>query len=319
MKTPSLELSRLIWRTLTLLSPLHLEAAYRNNSAHPARYAESRLVHELRAASWVPQCNGQFVRPADAFREMLPEGFPFDIGFPWLKPLQFGEAGARQSAQQIQRDEAAQSLGFVDAAAADRAKRFNDLPESDQERILAEFESKNKSAVPDRDLANPKRRADNVREQATKAPDKESELRERSVSIGIDEVKEQADTYLREHYRNEDGEMTCQICKGPLPFKLDDGSEFFETVEFLPGLRKRHFQNYLALCPNHSAMYRYTNGSREIAHDLVSNLTGNELQLILAQRDMTIYLSTIHALDLKAIISAEASLSAKEEAQVNAE
>jgi hypothetical protein len=310
LKTPSLELSRLIWRTLTSLPayPDYLQAMFRNNSAHGPRVADSRLVHQLRAASWVPQNGGGFVRPADALRELLPEGFPFDPGFRWLKPVQFGETVVRQSSQALQKDEAAKSLGFADAAAAERARRFNDLPESEQEKILAEYENSGKSAVPDRDLASPKRRADNVSEQADKAPDKESEIRERSVSIGRDEVKEQADTYLREHYRNEDGEMTCQICKGPLPFKLDDGSEFFETVEFLPGLRKRHFQNYLALCPNHSAMYRHTNGAREIIRDMVENLTGNELETILAQRNITIYLSTIHVIDLKAVLTAEAKL-----------
>jgi hypothetical protein len=105
--------------------------------------------------------------------------------------------------------------------------------------------------------------------------------------------------------------MTCQICKGPLPFKLDDGSEFFETVEFVPGFRKHHAQNYLALCPNHSAMYRHANGSKEIIRGMVEDLTGNELEIILAQKDMTIYLSTVHVIDIKAVIVAEAHLPAK--------
>ena len=310
LSTPSLELSRLIWRTIASspASSNYFQATYQRNQRWGARCADSSLVHELRAASWVPQNGGQFVRPADALRELLPEGFPFDPGYRWLKAIQFGETAARQSAQALQQDEAARRLGFADAAAAERARRFNELPESEQEKILTAYENSGKAAVPDRDLANPKRRAENVREQAKKAPDKQSEIRERSVSIGIDEVKEQADTYLREHYRNEDGEMTCQICKGPLPFKLDDGSEFFEIVEFLPGLLKRHFQNYLALCPNHSAMYRYTNGSRENIRNIVENLTSNELELILAQRDITIYLSAIHLMDLRAVLVAEADL-----------
>lgn len=148
----------------------------------------------------------------------------------------------------------------------------------------------------------------NVTEQAGKAPEKESEVRSRSVSIGRDEIKASADDYLRQHYRNQDGEMTCQICKGPLPFKLDDGSDFFETVEFLPGLKKRHFQNYLALCPNHSAMYRHAHGSKEIICEMVGSLTGNELEVVLAQADTTVYLSTVHVIDLKAILTAEANI-----------
>lgn len=310
LKTPSLDLSRLVWRTLISLPsyPNYFEAIFRRNASHGARFAPSRLVHELRVANWVPQGDGLFVHPADASRELLPKGFPFDTGYTWLKAIQFGETAVRESAQALQKEAAARSLGFADAAAAERAKRFNDLPIQDQEKILAELESRTRSAVPDRPLANPERRAQNVRAQALKAPDKESEVRPRSVSIGREEVKEQADTYLREHYRNADGEMTCQICKGPLPFKLDDGREYFEVVEFLSELRKRHPQNYLALCPNHSAMYRLVNGSKETMREDLQGLMGNELSVVLAERDMTIYFSKTHIIDLKAILEAEQSL-----------
>jgi hypothetical protein len=202
----------------------------------------------------------------------------------------------------------AQNAGFADAEALERARRFAALPQEEQERFFAERERAAKAAVPDRDLVNPERRARNVADQAKDAPDKESEIRNRSVSLGREEVKVEAEQYLRQHYRNADGELTCQICKGPLPFKLDDGTEFFETVEFLPSLRKRHFQNYLALCPNHSAMYRHANASKDYICEMVVNLAGNELEVTLAQREMTIYLSTVHVIDVKAVLAAEASL-----------
>lgn len=308
LSTPSLELSRLIWRTLLSLPSGYLVATFQRNQRWGARQAASSLVHELRAAKWIPQGGGIFVRPVDALRELLPEGFPFDAGHRGPKAIQFGAEAERRSTEERQKDSVAKAAGFVDADELDRAKRFAALPKEEQERFFSERENAAKAAVPDRDPANPQRRAQNVAKQAEDAPDKESETRPRSVSIGREEVKAEAEQYLRQHYRNADGEMTCQICKGPLPFKLDDGSEFFEIVEFLPGLRKRHFQNYLALCPNHSAMYRHTNGSREIICDMVENLTGNELEVFLAQRDMTIYLSTIHLIDLKAILVAEAKL-----------
>jgi len=311
LKTPSLGLSRLVWRTITNFPsyPNPLQATYQMNRSNGARFAASRLVHSLRAASWIPQGDGVFVRPADAARELLPKGFPFDSGYAWLKAVQFGETAVRASAQALQKEAAAKSLGFSDAAAAERARRFNELPEDEQERILAALDDDgSKAAVPDRPLANPERRSKNVREQALKAPDKESEMRERSVSIGREEVKEQAETYLREHYRNADGEMTCQICKGPLPFKLEDGREYFEVVEFLPELRKRHPQNYLALCPNHSAMYRLVNGSKETTREDFQAIDRNELPVVLAEKDATVYFSKTHIVDLKAVLEAEESL-----------
>jgi hypothetical protein len=310
LKSPSIELSRLIWKTLRALPsyPDYLQAMYRCNASHIPRYAASRLVHELRAANWVPQGDGVFVRPIDASRELLPKGFAFDPGDSWLKALQFGDAAVRRSEQARQRDVAAKSLGFTDAAAAERARRFNELPEVEQEKILSELERRSKPALPDRPLANPERRAQVVRDQAMQAPDKQSEIRERSVSIGREDVKEQAEIYLREHYRNADGEMTCQICKSPLPFKLEDGREYFEVVEFLPELRKRHTQNYLALCPNHSAMFRLVNASKETMREAFKAITDNELEVLLADQDLSIYFSKTHIIDLKAVMDAERSL-----------
>ena len=46
---------------------------------------------------------------------------------------------------------------------------------------------------------------------------------------------------------------------------------------------------------------------------MVENLTGNELEVILAQRDMTIYLSTVHVIDIKAVLATEAILPAEVE------
>ena len=320
LNVPTLELSRLIWRTLTSIpaDSDYWRATYQRNKSWGARYTDSRLVHELRCAKWVPQGDGRFVRPAEASSELLPEGFAFDAGNKGVRTIQFGAEANRRAADENEKDAIAKRAGFADADALERAKRFAALPQKEQERFFAEIERVAKTAIPDRDPANPERRARNVAEQAADARDKESEIRSRSVSVGREDVKTEAEQYLRQHYRNADGEMTCQICKGPLPFKLDDGTEFFETVEFLPTLRKRHFQNYLALCPNHSAMYRHANGSKEIVCEEVQNLNGNELEVILAQQEMTIYLSTIHVIDIKAVLAAEAELPPEPEDEIAA-
>jgi hypothetical protein len=311
LDTPDLDLSRLLWRTLTSFSrdSHFLQAAFRRNHSWGTHHADSRLIHDLRDANWVPQGAGVFVRPAEASSKLLPEGFPFDPGYAGLKAVKFGQEAAQQVERARQKDGVAKSLGFADADSLERAKRFAALPQAEQEKILTAQDRAAKAALPDRDLANPQRRAQKVAAQAMNAPDKESEMRSRSVSVGTEPVKEAADQYLRQHYRNADGEMTCQICKGPLPFKLDDGSEYFEIVECFPGLTKRHHQNYLALCPNHSAMYRFANGSADVMPEDFADLEGNELQVVLAQQDVTIYFSKIHIIDLRAVLDAESKLS----------
>lgn len=173
------------------------------------------------------------------------------------------------------------------------------------ERLLAVNERPQSEELPDKEPANPQRRAQSVRDEAKSATLKESELRTRSVSIDIDAVKAKVEPYLREQYTNADHEMFCQICKSVLPFKLDNGSYYVEKVEFLAELTKRHPQNYLALCPNHAAMFQHANGSRDTLKESFINLGDNHVPVVLAQKETTIYFTTTHIADLKAVIETE--------------
>jgi len=46
----------------------------------------------------VPQTGDRFVRPAEANKDELPEGFAFDSGYEWIGKVKFGE-GNRQRAE----------------------------------------------------------------------------------------------------------------------------------------------------------------------------------------------------------------------------
>jgi hypothetical protein len=300
---PSIEIAQLIWRTMcSLPNSEYLKATYRKNWSSGTREADSQLVHHLRKASWIPQGNGLFVTPVESVRDLLPEGFPFDAGSAWLRAIGFGRNAAAKSEEQQGREIAAKELGFRDQASLERAKRFAALPPEEQERILAEREHSPGKELPEHEPANPERRAERVGAKAASAPDRLTEERTRSVSVGRDQVKQEAAQYLRQQYTNADGEMICQVCKSQLPFRLDDGTDYFEAVELLPELTKRHYQNYLALCPNHAAMFQYANGSSDsLESDLVS-LAVNELPVVLAQNDLTIYFTKTHTIDLKEVI-----------------
>lgn len=304
LSKPSVALSKLIWRTMSSLSqnPNYLQATYRRNRSWGSHSVDSQLVHHLRAASWVPQGNGSFVRPPEASRDLLPDGFPFDHGWRWLKAIHFGNDVAKRSEEQRQKQAVAKELGFADNESLERAQRFAALPPDEQERILAELECIKAPELPSHEPANPERRAERVGIQAAGAPERLTEERTRSVSIGREEVKQEAAQYLRQQYTNNDGEMICQVCKAPLPFKLDDGSEYFEKVEFLTDLKKRHYQNYLALCPNHAAMFQHANGSRDLMREMFIDLNDNELDVVLAQQDTTIYFTKTHIADLKTVV-----------------
>jgi hypothetical protein len=308
LETRNVALSQLVWTTLcNQKDDSWATAQYRGSSNEALRSAPSQLVCVLRARAWVPQTGGKFVRPSEANRDFLPAGFTFDPGWTWLQTVQFGQNLAKKSPDEIQRQTLAKQLGFDDEDALDRAKRFTALPADEQHRFLADRERKTPVELPDQEPANPSRRADRMAAQAADAPERLVEDRMRSVSVGLDAVKEEAGQYLRQQYTSLDGQMICQVCKSRLPFKLDNGSDYFERVEFLRGLKRRHQQNYVALCPNHAAMFQHANGSTDKLRDLLVELTGNEMKVMLAREETTIYFTMTHLADLRAIIGAAQS------------
>jgi hypothetical protein len=312
---PSHDLSKLIWRTMQDLEPRYLKATYQKSEKWGFRTADSQLVHHLRKAEWIPQADGKFVRPAEADSTQLPSGFVFDPGSEWLKAIHFGLNEVKRGEMRQVRQSHAKALGLPsDDASLDRIRRISALPADEQERFLTKMEAKNSIGLPQKSPPDPVRRAGIVKRQAQDAPVKESETKSRSVSIGQNAVKDDAKEYLRDQYTR-DGVMICQICKGPgpLPFKLDGGADYFEKVEILDELRRRHRENYLALCPSHSAMYQYANGSSHqalkesiLALRTKPDVQGSyELGIVLAKKATTIHFTGTHVMDLKAVIAGE--------------
>jgi hypothetical protein len=255
--------------------------------------------------AWVPQRDDGFVIPSKADSSLLPEGFPFDSGQEWLEKVEFGREKTRKAAVEQHQERRAKDLGFNDMDSLNRARRFAALPVDKQDRILNEAHATGAADTPEQEPSNPERRSGRVQEQAEDAPEKTTEKRERSVSIGRDDVKLEAAEYLRAQYTNPDSEMFCQICRAPLPFKLDDDRYYFERVEFLGDLKKRHYQNYLALCPNHAAMFQHANGDTKDLRSLFQNIEGNELNVELAKKTQKVFFTKTHVADLKAVLSSE--------------
>lgn len=307
---PTEDLSRLVWRTLCRESQnkKYLKARFRKNARYPALYADSQLVQLLQRCTWIPQTNGGFASPDKASAELLPEGFQFDPRWPWIKAIGFGEEKVQRVEERPRNLEKAQELGFEDKEGLDDGLEFAKLSPEIRRAFLARH---NRSAeLPQRSPRNPKRRAEKVRTEAQDAPGREKVNRRRSVSKHRDAVVQEARPYLRQQYTNDDRIMICQACREALPFKLPDKNEYyFEAVEFLSEsqLEKRHYQNYLALCPNHAAMYQHANESKEEMKRLFMSTEGNELEITLATKRITLYFTGTHQSDLKAVIEAENS------------
>ena len=52
-------------------------------------------------------------------------------------------------------------------------------------------------------------------------------------------------------------------------------------------------------------MFKHANGSAERMLEMFAGLTGNELPVVLAQKDATIYFTKMHIADLKAVIETD--------------
>lgn len=299
-------LSGLMWNTACKQGDTKwLLARYRKNSSYACQVALSQIGCILRDTAWIPQGKERFVRPSEASRDLLPKGFPFDEGYEWLSKIKFGETKQAHSKETALFIKKAKELGFIDMPSLERARKFSTLPKDEQERILSEHESKPSVEFPEKEPKQVARRIEMIRKLATDAPGRLVEERPRSVPVNRDKVKQEADQYLRDQYTNPDGIMFCQICQKQLPFKLGDGLFYFEKVEFLPELKQYHYQNYLALCPNHSAMFKLANGSRDIILELFSKNDSLLLDVVLAEKSVTIRFTKTHIIDLQAVISSE--------------
>jgi len=282
-------------------------ARYRKNASSICREALSQIACILRDTAWIPQAGEGFVRPSEACRELLPKGFPFDEGYEWLSKIKFGETKQAHSKETALVIKKAKELGFSDAEGLERALRFNAIvPAEEQERFLSEYRNEPAAEFPEKTPKDLKRRIEKISQQATEAPERLFDDRTRSVSVNQGKVKQETVQYLRTQYTDRDGAMFCQICQKPLPFKLNDGLFYFEKVEFLLELRQHHYQNYLALCPNHSAMFEHANGSRSIMMKLFSKIEGLLLDVILAGTSTSILFTKTHIIDLQAVISSDA-------------
>jgi hypothetical protein len=305
LKTPTLELSKLIWRTMRHLPAEQLQARYQKNQGAGSRTAPSQLVHRLRSTPWVAQTGDvPFVIPAGASRALLPSGFAFDDGERWLKSVDFGTSEAEAAQDRVQEREWAARLGFDDDEQLERARRFVAIPPDEQQRVLFEWDRRQTMDLPERTSPNPARRADHVRTAALDAPERATTIAERSVPVGLADVKEAAEHYLRNQYTNGDGVMICQMCKDELPFRRTDGAYYFEKVTFLPDLDQRHHQNYLALCPNHSAMFQHANPHRDALLKRFLDNNSLELQILIAGAMRPVYFTEVHRDDLRAILAA---------------
>ena len=238
------------------------EVQLSNNKSFPTSSTKIKSVNTniyqlLTENNWIPNKRGGFFKPYEICLSDLPDEF---------------EPGSRESLR------LSDQLGFktdvesklLDQLPDESKKLFlflRDMPSNLVGEILAYYEkllvakpsSSESGSFPEKNVVNPERRSERLFEAANDAPEKEYAFKERSIRVSNSVIKNQAKTSLRNNYTNQDDALICQVCEKVMPFKLGDGSYYFEAVQCVKDENKEFEQNYLALCPVCAAMYKHAN------------------------------------------------------------
>jgi len=288
--------ARMLWNIL--LEHLHLIKGFVETSTHqdfsnPRRIERlSSIGHLCSQKAWLPHKDGYFCVPQELFLTDLPEDFEKDT----------------QEAQEL-----VIKLGMRKAEELQLADKLG-IPHEDISLILHNLEAfrawceqqQTKAALPSSIANNPIRRQEKAAEAAHTTDVKiyKAVTINRRISAGYSKPR----IYLRSHNINEEGQLICQLCDQPMPFRLPNGEEYFEAYQYIDLLEKEYDANHLALCPNCAAEFEHTcqtdeNKRAELILDLEPTM--NEANLVV-NIDMPVHrhlrFTQRHLIDLQAAI-----------------
>lgn len=229
----------------------------------PVKYP-SQITCSLKKAKWFIQedNNGKiyFVKPEDASKSRVPKKYEFLMLSKklnlWLREMNFGFQEEIKNEQYEKENDIISSVVGLDDNSIGILRQFNksDLSSEIKEEILNNINQYLQSCLSEsmyRENDFDINRLNEKSEEAyNNANDMEYEDRKRSVRI-IDPEKALAEPFLRQVCVNEDGEILCQICRNHLPFKKQNGQEYFEKIQLFPKslIKKELKVNYIACCP----------------------------------------------------------------------
>ena len=238
----------MIWNALIRADAKVAKARYSPNKKFEPKEIDSKLVEVLKTRPWIPNKSGVFHYPQEMTRDTLHDDFPYDNDLNGLlAAIGFGENAENHSFEQTNAEEWIQKNG----GSLDEFKEYLEL-----KRCGGLSKLEQPPFPEDPHSLNPERRTEQLIKQYNQAPMKKYEQTSRSnrrTKGTIDKA-----SWLRNKYKNEKGQLICQICKKEMPFKKRNSKEYyFEAVEaFSRQYFPREYElQYLALCPECAARY----------------------------------------------------------------
>lgn len=299
--------SKMIWDAVGALGIKCMYARHAPNQTYEPHQELSTLALILISMAWVPAKDGSFRKPSGITESELADDFSVRGNDSWLTVIEFGAEHRRHSEQYQARRRAAQTIGLP-AELADQLESLTpeargSLANEMLQRIAAGAFSE--PQFPEREAPNPERRAQRIAERTHSAPVKSFEMRNRSVRVTDSDVRHLARPYLRDLYTNDAGDMICQACHKVMPFRLSDGTYYFEAPELLQSVSVELAENHLALCPTCSAKWQHANDTDDAEiSEAIQRAEIDELSLTLAGESVRLRFVKVHFDDLRTIFAA---------------
>lgn len=301
------DLIRTLWFTIREAKAEKAEAGYRANNSARRHAFDSQLAQKLKSKAWVLDRNGDLRLPREVTVDDLPDDWQWPSASSLVHKLDFGAdvAQRRQKAEGVNdflRDEGLDDDGIdVLREAKEAGLSTAELRDFIRERTTSR-------RFPESASADPGRRSSVAAQDALGAPEYRTVSRPRSVVDGQGQAAAESKDYLRGQYTTDEGEMFCQACHKPLPFKVG-GRWYFESVRFVNARKQVHTANAVALCPLCGALYKYARETRNDA--LLETLAsieveegqgGVEIPMALNGKRVKIRFTGKHAIDLQAVL-----------------
>lgn len=247
----------------------------------------------------MPSKEGRFFKPENITEAELPPEFDTTDRTGWHDLLGFGTAARRRArAQELQL-----STALLAGIPEEFADRFQGLTDKEKRAVFEagfrDLQARATPEFPERESRNPERRSAKIAEISEGSPEKRREIRKRTVRLEPPGHRPAIREYLVDLYTNDDGAMVCQCCRKEMPFRLDDGSYYFEAVEFDSRCDHELPENYLALCPVCAAKFKYARRNDETG--MLAALRESEhaeIAVVLAGQEESIKFVGVHRNDL---------------------
>jgi hypothetical protein len=298
------EISKMIWKAVASVGAHCMYAHHAPNRTYEPHRDLSTLALALQKAAWISAKDGSLRRPSAITTPELAAGLSTAGNDAWLNTVDFGADYRQRSEQHQARRRAAQAIGLPAELADQLGLLSPDALKALGSEILQRIASGafTKPEFPEREAPNPERRAARLAERARAAPAKVYDSRTRSVRITDKEARQLARPYLRDLYTNPDGDMICQACHRAMPFRLADGTQYFEAPELLQSASAELAENHLALCPTCCAKWQHANTTSDAEiGEAVRSVDEPVLSVILAGEATRLRFVQVHFADLRTI------------------